>query len=92
MEENEKRKIFQDHLRKRNENLNQTCETNKKDLQILFRKADSYLKIIERNEKKQKISFDQFQDSPIERLQKRTLSETKPNNIYRLDKKEGDKS
>jgi hypothetical protein len=32
MEENEKRKIFQDHLRKRNENLNQTCETNKKDL------------------------------------------------------------
>jgi len=47
---------------------------------------------LKETKKNKKISFDQFQDSPIERLQKRTLSETKPNNIYRLDKKEGDKS
>jgi hypothetical protein len=37
MEENKNRKIFQEQLRECNENLNQTCETKKNNLEILSR-------------------------------------------------------
>jgi hypothetical protein len=50
------------------------------------------LKIVERKEEKQEISFDHFKDNQFEKLQIKTLSDFKPNHINRLDKKEDNKS